>query len=117
MKITSDVEKILIRQLATSQVLQWFERTYRIIYGFEIALMQYARRDSGITHDGVRSFCSELHKKHPDFFEGWDIDNYLGFLSNSELIDITKTHIKTTDRGNDFLQILQNTGYDSEKSI
>ena len=115
---SGDTAKVLIRQLAASQVLQWFEKTYSLIFGSQIALLKSLSANfSGFSFDDITTYYESFKKQHPVEYNIWNIDNYLNFLFSSNLIVRNREIIQITESGREFLMLLTKAGYTEFKSF
>lgn len=115
---SSDTAKVLIHHLAASQVLQWFERTYAIIFGSQIMLLKLLNEKSlGYPFADVHIYYENIKNQYPVEYASWNVDNYLNFLFNSNLISKDGEMIRITDFGREFLVLLTKSGYSEFKRL
>ncbi|HJU20379.1 MAG TPA: hypothetical protein VJ770_28320 [Stellaceae bacterium] len=96
---------ILIQHLAIQQLLYAVERTYRIIFGSQIAILNHLNVNDPTTERIIQVFYEEAETKFPKAYENYSFDAYLSFLINSNLL--IKTNNVTymiTPLGKEFLQ-------------
>lgn len=117
LKISTDTETVLIRNLAFAQVEGWFERTYRLIFGSQIKLLRSLNAtDSENTMESLAGYYGAIKNKHPEFYKDYNLREYLGFLSESGLIKKTDETYEITTLGSDFLSLLSIAKYTDEKA-
>jgi hypothetical protein len=115
--IDGQTNQILVRQLAASQVIAWFEKTYYNIFGSQIALLQLASLKDNVTDDEISQIFEKAKSKNPEALGSWNIDQYLEYLIQSQLIEKTERGFANTKRGNEFIKILTGSGYTAEKNL
>jgi hypothetical protein len=111
--------KVLIRQLAVSQVLTWFEKTYNIIFGSQIRILLRGQNSANFVIDkdyilGTFEATKEIHK---DIYKDWQINDYLKFLLGSNLLEKKDENFILTTRGKEFLRMMKNSNYSEHKSL
>jgi len=109
--------EVLVRQLAASQVIGWFEKTYYNIFGSQIGLMQLASLKDTVEESEAIEIFSRTKAKNPESLGSWDFNQYMNYLVSTQLIDKTNTGYKLGKRGNEFLKMLDKFGYSSEKAL
>jgi hypothetical protein len=112
-----ETAKVLIRQLAACQVINWFEKTYHDIFGSQIALLKIAASGNGIDNNDAIEVFNQSKKKFPDVFVAWGFDKYMKYLIESKLIETTESGFITAKRGSEFIKILSSSGYSEEKIL
>ncbi len=117
--INDTTVQILTGQLAASHILKWFERTYSIIYGSQIKLLEelLVAEKVGFDIEKVERRFRRTKRKNPDFFEDLESNEYLEFLYISRLIKKEDNKVLITDEGTDFIKILEEVKYTKEKSL
>jgi hypothetical protein len=97
----------LTQQLALYQIYYFFERTYRVIFGTQIALLQ---RLSLATNGADLSEIIPLYEDNVRLMRlalptyDYPLASYLGFLQASELITVHEGRHYITEPGRTFLQ-------------
>jgi len=115
---SGETAKVLIHQLAASQVLQWFERTYPIIFGSQIALLKLLNVNPlGNSYTDVCLYYDKVKNKYPLEYSAWDVDQYLNYLFSSNLIVKDNETVKLTETGKEFLVLLTKSGYSELKRL
>ena len=109
--------KILVRQLAACQVINWFDRTYHDIFGSQIALLKLASTAEGIDEAAALTIFTQAKNKFSDILGAWSFEQYLKYLLDSNLVEKTKKGFITTKRGDEFIKILSSSGYSAEKNL
>ena len=98
-----------------------FERAYQAIYGSQIKIIEDLRRlgPSGLVYEGVAAYYQQTRLMYPAL-NSYPLDQYLGFLVNSGLIEISnssenKRICKITSFGIDFLEYIEVLNYTKDK--
>jgi hypothetical protein len=115
--IEGQTTKILVRQLAASQVIAWFEKTYYDIFGSQIALLQLASLKDKVTDEEISKIFEKVKHENPEALGSWSTEQYLEYLIQSKLIEKVDKGFAITVRGNEFIKILTGSGYSAEKSL
>jgi hypothetical protein len=106
-----DLEKLLIRSLAGTQILAHFERVYSTIWDSQLALLRHLNGlDGGMERDAVGDYFQAVVDEHPVLGELQDVDGYLGFLQSNTLIAISDEVVAITVAGREFLKWLVEAG-------
>lgn len=109
--------KVLIRHLAASQVLLWFEKVYNTIFGSQIALLKQLNGfPNGLSLVEVGLYFANLKLKY-SVFNDWALDNYLKYLFDTKLILKQEEQISITKAGREFLTLLIKVGYSESKIL
>jgi hypothetical protein len=108
---------VLIRHLAASQVINWFEKTYYNIFGSQIQILKYAFENGSIDKEMAVQIFENTRIKNIAVLSEWSFDVYLTYLFSSGLLESTVTGFKLTTRGNQFLKLLAGSGYSTEKNL
>ncbi len=104
----SDSEKIkaLSRLFAASLWGYMAMHTYRLIFGSQIAALEFLNAQNRIPRDALRPFYSAAVIQYPDFYQNYSYDQWLGFLKSQVLVGNEAGLIGITIRGQEFLQHL-----------
>ena len=107
-KLDSSTERdLLVYALAASQVLQYFERLARIIFGSQLQLLVAVNaKIQGAPLDFAREIFNAAARNFPDQYRGNDFVKWLGFLTSNDLIIQNGDHIVVTPKGRDFMKYL-----------
>ena len=109
--------KVLIRQLAASQILTWFEQTYKSIFGSQILLLKLATVDGGAGISDAQEIFNKTKQQNSDAFSTWSFDQYLEYLTSSQLLEKSSNALLTTTRGKEFIKMVENSRYSIEKAL
>lgn len=109
--------KVLIRQLAASQVINWFEKTYYNIFGSQIQILKYALDNGSIDKEMAVQIFENTRIKNIAVLNDWSFDVYLTYLFSSGLLERAVTGFQLTARGNEFLRLLEGSGYSTDKNL
>lgn len=107
----SEREEILLNALASNQIVLVFERTYHLIFGSQISLLQ--RLNSGEIE--FKQVFEQAKSKYPQLYSGYTLEEWLGFLISSFLIRNDNGKIGITVRGKEFLKYLIDQNYTLQK--
>ena len=117
----SDHQKIvnLSDELALVYFLLRCERVYANIFGSQIQLLVQLKNVSniGLSTSAIEHHFNGLLKLHPDFFSGTDVNGYMSFLIQAELVIVNDNFYCITDFGKDFLMSLQKTGHTERRAF
>ncbi|RLV59738.1 histidine kinase [Parashewanella curva] len=111
----NDTSNVLIRQLAASQVLSWFERIYNAIFGSQIKLLTAAK--DGVELKVVEAAFQTVKENNLEQLGTWNLEQYLLYLTSTGLLHKENETFKTTKYGNDFLLILESSGFTKDRQF
>ena len=112
----------LLNQLATYQVALIFERGYQSIYGSQIKLLDILRLrgQEGLSYEDLAAFYQQTRLTWPTL-NSYSLNSYLGYLLNiglaEKIFTDSKTYIKITPMGIDFLEYIEQLNYLKEKAF
>ncbi len=111
-------EKLLFRVLATTSLVQQFDRTYFWIWGSQIAVLQFLNSLGTIGSDQevTRLWYDQAKARDPEVYESYSFDKWLAFLENHHLVRRTAITVAITLEGREFLKFLADQGYPLYKS-
>jgi hypothetical protein len=114
-----EIQKILIRLLAANQIELSCEKTYRVIYGSQIKVLQHlnCKGTLGDTLENIKKFYDDAATEYPQFYKEYTFDSYVKFLTSSFLIKIEGEHVKITSYGVEFLGYLVKIGLTAKKLL
>lgn len=112
-----DTSKVLVRQLAATQAINWFERTYFNIFGSQIKLCKLSATKNGLSLERAKEIFTDVKSKNMDNLGGWDFDQYISYLIDSSLITKESEVFKSTTKGNEFIKILESSNYSAAKNL
>lgn len=115
---SSQAVDVLIRYLATTQLLITFERLYRIIFGSQIFLLKAANENRSGLHDQfVRDHFAHVRRMFVSAFEQWTVENYIHFLLNEQLMLKEGEFFRITNLGVHFLEWMTRIGAPERKGL
>lgn len=117
LSIEGQTNEVLLRQLAASQVIAWFEKTYYNIFGSQIALLQLASLEEAVSESKTMEIFANAKQKNPDALGNWSFEQYIEYLLNTQLIEKLDGEFKLSGRGSEFLKMLAASEYSFEKSL
>ena len=96
---------ILIRQLATSQLYIHFERTYRLVFGSQIKLLDTLQLHGPLIMVIVRLFYDSAVQAEQEFYADYPFESWCKFMASNYLIEINAENdtYSITSVGRDFL--------------
>ena len=109
--------KVLVHQLAITQLKLQFERIYNIIFGSQIYLLKKLNENSKPKKD-IDLYITNIIKEY-DSLNDWTNEEYLNFLFFNSLIiyDDKKEIYSITNIGHEFLLWLLNSGNNEDKKL
>lgn len=115
----SETVKVLVRYLATTQLIVTFEEIYRVIFGSQIFLLKTANenRAAGLHERFVQDHFSHVQKLFAPSFDHWNADNYVNFLLTSSLLRKDGEFYGITNLGVDFLEWITKVGAPERKGL
>lgn len=116
---SGETAKVLIRYLATANLIIIFEGIYRIIYGSQILLLKSANenRVSGLSKESIDQYFAQVRQTFAPFFDKWTVDGYLNFLLTSNLLIQDSGFFKITILGVEFLEWMTKIGAIEKKGL
>jgi hypothetical protein len=107
-----DKEKVLIKTLASTQLLLFAERILRIIWASQVELLHYInpRNDNGVDISEIKPFYEKAKNLYPSWYANYPIEGWLGFLLNYNLLTEKDSRYFITVAGREFLKYLIATG-------
>jgi hypothetical protein len=106
-----ETSEMLIRQLAASQCVAGFERTYRLIYGSQLQALDFLNTSGVQDASWVSSIFFDTAKAIDETFYGDStFEQWSAFLLNQSLIAQEGDSLGITVRGRDFLVWMVNAG-------
>ncbi len=108
--------KILVRQLAVTQLSLYSEVIYSQIWGSQIATLSYLNpRAEGVQVSDVRRIYDTAARNSPQAFAAYPFDNFLKFLESWSLVKREGDRITITSAGREFLAYIPRTGKSMDK--
>jgi hypothetical protein len=101
----ADRENVLVRYLASSQVVRDFDRAYILIFGSQIsalAALNSAAAD-GLAEDEIRLFYDDAKSRYPSEYETYPFEKWVDFLKRAGLVRDSTNGYAITEWGNEFL--------------
>ena len=106
-----ELEKLLIRVLAVTQILAHFERTYSVIWDSQLDLLRHLNsQDDGVEDEAVAEYYEAVVDEHPLLKDLEGIDTYLAFLESNNLVARSAGIVAITIVGREFLKWLVESG-------
>jgi len=107
--------KLVLRDLARSNIVLHFERVNGLIWGSQVRILQDLNAvPEGVELESMRTFFDSAGIP-TDVMETYPFEQYIGFLESSELILRDGTRLRITDLGRAFLTFLVETSRTAER--
>ena len=115
--VSTDVENVLIRHLAATQVLLWFEKTYQSIFGSQISMLRNMIENENKLKmsEAISVINQTIINNEP--LRGWSYSDYLRFPLEAGLIKKDTDYLQITTRGIEFLKMLDESHYKEDKPL
>jgi hypothetical protein len=109
--------EIVKKFLAATQIVGWFENTYRIIFGSQLNALQRLNSSTptGLSKEQLKPFYDIAVTISPEYYENYTFENWLQFLASSLLITTAGPNIAITVRGREFLKYMVEMGHTLNK--
>ena len=109
----NDRERLLVRLLAAATIAHSFESAYFVIWGSQIAALQFLNSAgvSGVDAALLRPWYDQAAARDPERYQGYSFDQWLGYLQGNLLILRQGNHVAITLEGREFLKYLLHQGY------
>lgn len=106
-------ERVLIRVIAASSIVQQFETAYRFIWGSQLGVLEFLNTvgASGLPKDVLTTFYNQAAAREPSWYAEYTFDQWLGFLQSSQLITMRNDQVLITIEGREFLKFVLHQGY------
>ena len=106
-----DRERMLIRALASTNIVLHFERVYGLLWASQLACLRYLNPRQEGTEVTELIPLYELGKaEYPSWYENYPFDRWFGFLRSFNLVLERDSRIFITVAGREFLKYLVATG-------
>lgn len=100
---SGETNKVLLRHLAGTQMLLYFEKIHATIFGSQIRLLRLLNSSNKLSEEDVFKYFSDVKKRFSDTLNSWSVEDYLGYLYNSSLISKENDKIFITNLGVEYL--------------
>jgi len=117
-KLKTDNEKIdiLVRSLANSRLELEFNKIAYLVFGSQISLLiRLSSSSQGLHVTQAEIIFNQAKDKYPDFHTNRSLNDWLGYLLATNLINQTTEGINITQYGKDFLKHLIDTNQTHER--
>jgi hypothetical protein len=110
--------QVLIRHLAVSQTLHFFDNTYHTIFGTQIKLLrQLDQTPQGLGEPEIQNHFLSAKNANPGAYTAWDVRAYMGFLQTSNLVQTDGKTYQITNLGKEFLIWLAKSGKTEARAL
>ena len=109
-EVTTNLDKMLLRNLTDTFIQLGFERTYRYIFGNQIRLLKSLNTAGQQSRELMEKYFEGVKSQRADL-KDWDLDQYLQFLFNETLIRLDGDVYGITIKGQEFLMWITRLRY------
>ncbi len=113
----TETADILIRQYSVQYTISSFEKAYRLIFGSQIAAVEFANVNGPVAENILRIFYDSVIEREPEFYATFSFEQWLSFLLNHGLIFRNDAAFAISIIGKDFLKWLVDEGLPKNKSL
>ena len=112
LNVEGDTVKILVRHLAATQMALDFEQIYSLIFGSQIFFLKKLNEvaGQGKPTNFVEEYFQRVKTIETDFYQKWELNNYLAYLHSRSLITQDANQVHITVKGQEFLVWLARSG-------
>lgn len=107
--------KYLERLLVYNTYILVCERIYATIFGGQIQILKELDSGKSIGDDFINRRILQNKKQNPEMFEKWDVNMYMRYLLNADLVIFSNTKYNITQFGKDFLNWMRQHGVSENK--
>lgn len=108
-----DTVTVLVRHLAATQIALVFNQIDRLIWGSQLTFLHFLNTSpTGATYEQAKIFYDKASVDYPDAYEGYSLENWLGFLRSCVLLLEKERILWITQRGRELLSYLAQQGRD-----
>lgn len=108
---------VLIRHLAASQVLRFFDNTYNTLFGSQIRLLRLLDQSKeGLPENVVQEFFVAIQNANAAL-STWDLVGYIKYLMSQGLVDKIDQTFRITKLGEEFLIWLSKSGNNENRAL
>jgi len=109
----SDREKLLVRLFAAVSIAYSFERAYLVIWGSQIAALQFLNSAGaeGVDVALLRPWYDQAAAREPGRYQNYSFDQWLGYLQSNLFVVRQGVRAAITMEGREFLKYLLHQGY------
>lgn len=121
-KKSSQDKEELLNQVVILQIALHFERTYNLIFGSQIRLLENLRKygSVGMKYEDVAAYYQGVLVTYP-YMVSYHLTQYLDFLVGAKLVEVTQQGdnrvVKIVPLGIDFLEYLEGLNYNKNKGL
>lgn len=109
-------DEFLLHHLAVALIFFEFERTYRLIFGSQLRLLQALNSTPSLESAEINTFYFLPAKQtQSDFYGNYTFDQWLAFLTDTGLVEGKESKVFITIKGKEFLKHLVQFSYPTEK--
>lgn len=107
----SEKTEVLIRALASTQLVLLAERIYTSIWGSQVRALRFLNAQTdGVDVSSLRVFYEMAKESYPDWYETQSFEKWLGFLTAFNLITVDGVNYVITNAGRQFLRYMADAG-------
>jgi hypothetical protein len=113
----TETTDILIRQYSVQYMVGSFEKAYRLIFGSQIAAVEFANVNGPLQENTLRIFYDSAKEREPESYATFSFEQWLSFLLNNGLLFTVDDTFAISIIGKDFLKWLIEEGLAKNKSL
>ena len=110
-----DKETALLQALAASNLQGHFERTYNVIWGSQIAVLQQLNTLNDVEEVALKSIYENARALYPALYSGDSFERWLAFLESQVLIERKDGRVSITQEGVEFMKYIIDRKYNAAK--
>ena len=101
-----DTARLLVRHLATTQLMLRFERTHRPIFGSQIAALHLMNQQGPQPESAIKPIFEAAYSKEPQFYGSYAFENWIGFLIGEIAVRCDDGQYAITVYGRSYLEYI-----------
>lgn len=119
LEVEGDTVKLLIAELATTQLRLEFEQIHNVIFGSQIFLMKRLNEAYGrtLSKEMVVAHFDQARKTFRPNFDSYSFDQYMIFLQRMSLVTVTGDAYHITDYGIEYLTWMTRIGNSENRPL
>ena len=113
------LQRVLVRHLAATQIAVDFLQIYSSIFGSQISLLKQLNQvvGAGLSEEDVNSLYVVYKILAQGTLDEWDLKEYLLYVHSNFLITVNDGRLHITNKGQDFLIWITQSGLPENKRL
>jgi len=103
---SEDTAQILVRHLATTQLMLRCERTHRLIFGSQIAALHLMNMQGPQPESAIKLICEGARTKETQFYGSYNFENWIRFLIDELTVRCDDSLYAITVYGRSYLEYI-----------